>query len=247
MEGNGRLVSCRQDISAIVNEQTAGAKHKDLSRHFSSVRFVRGDGNCFYRALCFAHLESMHGDARALQRFKEAIIRSCSEFSSAGFDETCFRCHLNTVVSVVEQCQADVQEDQLYRLFNEPKTSDSIVQYLRLLTSARLQNQADFFCNFVEAPNLQIYCRQEVETMAMECDHVDILALSQALDICIHIVSMEGHEQHLAHHVIPEGAEPSVHLLYQTSHYNILYPRAQNRVQDSGRTQLNSEKLTLDE
>lgn len=83
--------------------------------------------------------------------------------------------------------------------------------------------------------------------MAMECDHVDILALSQALDICIHIVSMEGHEQHLAHHVIPEGAEPSVHLLYQTSHYNILYPRAQNRVQDSGRTRLNSEKLTLDE
>lgn len=60
----------------------------------------------------------------------------------------------------MEQCQTDVQEDQLYRLFNEPKTSDSIVQYLRLLTSARLQNQADFFCNFVEAPNLQIYCRQ---------------------------------------------------------------------------------------
>ena len=61
--------------------------------------------------------------------------------------------------------------------------------------------------------------------MAMECDHVDILALSQALDICIHIVSMEGDEQQLAHHVIPEGAEPSLHLLYQTSHYNILYPR----------------------
>lgn len=69
---------------------------------------------------------------------------------------------------------------------------------------------------------------QEVETMAMECDHVDILALSQALDICIHIVSMEGDEQLLAHHVIPEGAEPSLHLLYQTSHYNILYPRPQH-------------------
>lgn len=64
------------------------------------------------------------------------------------------------VVSVVEQCQADVQDNPLYRLFNEPKTSDSIVQYMRLLTSAHLQNQADFFSNFVEAPNLQIYCRQ---------------------------------------------------------------------------------------
>lgn len=67
---------------------------------------------------------------------------------------------------------------------------------------------------------------QEVEAMAMECDHVDILALSQALDICIHIVSMEGDEQQLSHHIIPEGSEPSLHLLYQTSHYNILYPRA---------------------
>lgn len=64
------------------------------------------------------------------------------------------------MVNVVEQCQADEQEDQLLRLFNEQMTSDSVVQYLRMLTSAHLQNHADFFCNFVEAPNLQVYCRQ---------------------------------------------------------------------------------------
>ncbi|XP_034715045.1 ubiquitin thioesterase OTUB2-like [Etheostoma cragini] len=195
----GSLVSCREDISSLFPEHTSGAKYKDLSSQFSTVRQVRGDGNCFYRALCFAHLESVLHNARALQRI--------------------------SVVNVVEQCQADEQEDTLLRLFNEQMTSDSVVQYLRLLTSAHLQNQADFFCNFVEAPNLLVYCHQEVEVMAMECDHVDILALSQALDICIHIVSMEGDEEQLAHHVIPEGAEPSLHLLYQTSHYNILYPR----------------------
>lgn len=64
------------------------------------------------------------------------------------------------VVNVVEQCQADEQEERLLRLFNEQMTSDSVVQYLRLLTSAHLQNHADFFCNFVEAPNLQAYCQQ---------------------------------------------------------------------------------------
>ncbi|KAM7375838.1 hypothetical protein PAMP_005605 [Pampus punctatissimus] len=131
----------------------------------------------------------------------------------------------SVVIDVVEQCLADDQEETLLRLFNDQVTSDSMVQYLRLLTSAHLQNHADFFCNFVEAPDLQVYCHQDVETMAMECDHVDILALTQALDICIHIVSMEGDEQELVHHIIPEGAEPSLHLLYQTSHYNILYPR----------------------
>ncbi|KAF3844847.1 hypothetical protein F7725_008010 [Dissostichus mawsoni] len=165
---------------------------------------------------------------RAHAGFREKILQTCEDFSTAGFDESSFKHHLNTVVTVLEQCQADEQEDTLLRLFNEQRTSDSVVQYLRLLTSAHLQNQAEFFCHFVEAPNLLVYCHQEVEAMAMECDHVDILALSQALDICIHIVSMEGDEQQLAHHVIPEGAEPSLHLLYQTSHYNILYPRLQH-------------------
>ncbi|XP_010732223.2 ubiquitin thioesterase OTUB2 [Larimichthys crocea] len=224
----GSLVSCREDISSLFPEQTPGAKYKDLSSQFSSVRQVRGDGNCFYRALCFAHLESVLHSARALQRFKETIIQTCKDFATAGFDESSFKHHLNTLVNVVEQCQADEQEDRLLQLFNEQATSDSVVQYLRLLTSAHLQNQADFFCHFVEAPNLLAYCHQEVEAMAMECDHVDILALSQALGICIHIVSMEGDDQQLAHHVIPEGAEPSLHLLYQTSHYNILYPRPQH-------------------
>lgn len=64
------------------------------------------------------------------------------------------------LVNVVEQCQADEQEDRLLQLFNEQATSDSVVQYLRLLTSAHLQNQADFFCHFVEAPNLLVYCHQ---------------------------------------------------------------------------------------
>ncbi|XP_017270209.1 ubiquitin thioesterase OTUB1 isoform X1 [Kryptolebias marmoratus] len=128
------------------------------------------------------------------------------------------------VIHVVEECLADEQESTLFRLFNEQLISDGVVQYLRLLTSAHLQNQADFFCNFVEAPDIKVYCRQEVEVMTMECDHVDILALSQALDVSIHIVSMEGDEQ-LAHHIIPEGAEPSLHLVYQSSHYNILYQR----------------------
>lgn len=64
--------------------------------------------------------------------------------------------------------------------------------------------------------------------MAMEGDHVEILALSQALDISIHIVSMDGEQEHLAHHVIPEGAEPSLHLLHRSSHYSILYPPPQN-------------------
>ncbi|XP_029973078.1 ubiquitin thioesterase OTUB2-like isoform X2 [Salarias fasciatus] len=220
----GCCVHSREDISSLFTEETS-SKHKELSSQFCAVRRVRGDGNCFYRAFCFAHLESVLHNARALQRLKDKMIRSSEALLSAGFEENSFRDHLNTVLSVVEQCQAHEQDDALLRLFNQQPASDGAVQYLRLLTSAHLQSHAHFFCHFVEAPDLRAYCRQEVEAMAMESDHVDILALAQALDVCVHIVSMEGDERQLAHHVIPEGAEPSLHLLYQTSHYNILYPR----------------------
>uniref|UniRef100_A0A1A8K3T8 ubiquitinyl hydrolase 1 n=1 Tax=Nothobranchius kuhntae TaxID=321403 RepID=A0A1A8K3T8_NOTKU len=222
----GSLVSCREDISALFPaETTPSAKYNDLSSQFCAVRKVSGDGNCFYRAACFAHLESALHHPRALQSFKDKIIQSGRVLTSAGFDESSFSHHQNTLVRVVEQCLADEQEDTLLRLFNEKLISDGVIQFLRLLTSAHLQNHADFFCNFVEAPDLKVYCCQEVETMAMECDHVDILALVQALDVGVHIVSMEGDKEQLAHHVIPEGVEPSVHLLYQTSHYNIIYQR----------------------
>lgn len=63
------------------------------------------------------------------------------------------------VVDLVEQCQEE-REEGLFHLFNEQMISDTAVQYLRLLASAHLQNNADFFCNFLEAPNLQLYCRQ---------------------------------------------------------------------------------------
>lgn len=222
---DGSLVSCREDISSLFPAQMLSAKQQDLSSQFSAVRKVCGDGNCFYRAFCFAYLESVLHSTRDLQRFKDKIIQGSAILVSAGFEEDFFRHHLDTVLQVVEQSQADVIA--LFRLFNEHTTSDSVVQYLRLLTSAHLQNNADFFRNFVEAPDLQVYCHEEVEAMAMECDHVDISALSQALDISIHIVSMEGDGQQLAHHIIPENGDPSLHLLYHTSHYDILYPRAQ--------------------
>lgn len=61
---------------------------------------------------------------------------------------------------VLERIETDACEETLLNLFNHQATSDSMVQYLRLLTSAHLQSNADFFQHFVEAPNLKAYCTQ---------------------------------------------------------------------------------------
>lgn len=59
--------------------------------------------------------------------------------------------------------------------------------------------------------------------MATECDHIQITALSQALNIALQVEYVDEMDTALNHHVFPECAVPSVYLLYKTSHYNILY------------------------
>ncbi|KAJ8399176.1 hypothetical protein AAFF_G00415550 [Aldrovandia affinis] len=217
------LVSKKLEIGTLLLEQPEDGKTKDICQRYAFIRRIRGDGNCFYRALLFGHLELLSQNDRAMQNFKDKLIQTGNQLLLAGFVGSSFQDILNTFVSVLERSEANHQESTLLELFNDKATSDSMVQYLRLLTSAYLQNNSDFFHHFVEAPSLKMYCTQEVETMAMECDHVEILALSEALGLSIHIVSMEGGDGHLTNHTIPEGANPSLHLLYKTAHYDILY------------------------
>lgn len=221
MTGTACLVSDKLDILTLLQEQPEDAKYQDISKRYAFIRRIRGDGNCFYRALSYGHLESLLGNKREMEKFKEAVIQSKAELLSAGFDEDIFRNLLSTFVSVIEQTED--QASSLLSDFNDPTTSDIIVHYLRLLASSYLQNRTEFFQHFVEAPNLRDFCVQDVETMGLECDHVQILALSQALGINIQIECMEGADCDLNHHIIPDGSTPSLHLLYKTAHYDILY------------------------
>uniref|UniRef100_A0A8C7DGP0 ubiquitinyl hydrolase 1 n=1 Tax=Oncorhynchus kisutch TaxID=8019 RepID=A0A8C7DGP0_ONCKI len=191
----------------------------DIFSQYKYIWEIRGDGNCFYRALCFGHLESLLQKDR--NSFKYLLNMVNVHVSTVVLFSKIKYCIFTiiTFVGVLEQCEADEHGDTLLQLFNEQTTFDSMVQYLRLLTLAYLQNHADFFSHFVEAPigksvkNKCLFTMREVETMAMECDHIDILALSEALGVSIHIASIEG-----------ETDSPSLHLLYKTAHYDILYP-----------------------
>lgn len=42
---------------------------QDLHKKYSYIRKTRPDGNCFYRAFGFAHLESLLDDSKELQRW----------------------------------------------------------------------------------------------------------------------------------------------------------------------------------
>ena len=68
-----------------------------LAQHFPSMRKVRGDGNCFYRALLFAYLEELlqwyqHESSKALaekemERITAKIQGSLTELVEVGYSE----------------------------------------------------------------------------------------------------------------------------------------------------------------
>lgn len=46
----------------------AAASFQDLHKKYSYIRKTRPDGNCFYRAFGFSHLEALLDDSKELQR-----------------------------------------------------------------------------------------------------------------------------------------------------------------------------------
>ncbi|XP_021035303.1 ubiquitin thioesterase OTUB2 isoform X3 [Mus caroli] len=222
------LISEKCDILSILRDHPENRiyqrKIQELSKRFSSIRKTKGDGNCFYRALGYSYLESLLGKSREILKFKERVLQTPNDLLAAGFEEHKFRNFFNAFYSVVELVEQDSSVSSLLKVFNDQSSSDRIVQFLRLLTSAFIRTRADFFRHFIdEEMDIKDFCTHEVEPMAMECDHVQITALSQALNIALQVEYVDEMDTALNHHVFPEAAIPSVYLLYKTSHYNILY------------------------
>lgn len=117
-------------------------------------------------------------------------------------------------------------KSELHKVFNEQGYSDYVVVYLRLITSGKLQEEADFYQNFIEGNfTIEEFRHQEVEPMYKESDHIHIIALCTALNVGVRVEYMDRGEGGLVKaHDFPEGTIPKVFLIYRPGHYDILYP-----------------------
>ncbi|XP_053331665.1 ubiquitin thioesterase OTUB2 isoform X2 [Spea bombifrons] len=228
------LISEKRDIGEFIEEHAKDPlyqrKLKELQKRYSAVRKTRADGSCFYRGLVFAYLEFLIGKQQELVRFKDVVVRSKQELLAAVFQEHVIKQHYETFLSIVDSVAAEGSVSNLTRVFNHQLSSDSAVQFLRLVTSAFVRNRAEFYLPFVdEETNIPDFCTQHVEPMTSECDHVQMTALSQALEISLQVECVDEMDTVINHHIFPEGASPSVFMLYKNNHYTILY-----RVQPQG-------------
>ncbi|XP_059055542.1 ubiquitin thioesterase otubain-like [Achroia grisella] len=209
-------------------------KVKDLASKYKNIRRTRPDGNCFFRAFSYAYLEHLLADKTEYEKFYEIAKNSKEILVALGFSQFTVEDFYETFMEVVQRVgeyaggSADSLDEiraELHEKFNRQGHSDYIVVYLRLVTSGQLQTQHDFYQNFIEGPRtVTEFCRQEVEPMYKESDHIHIIALSNALNVGVRVKYMDrGVGSQVIAHDFPEGSKPLVHLLYRPGHYDILY------------------------
>ncbi|KAK3278428.1 hypothetical protein CYMTET_13632, partial [Cymbomonas tetramitiformis] len=122
--------------------------------------------------------------------------------------------------------------------YNDDQESNYILMFLRMVTSGEIQRRSEFFAPFIlglSDMDLDTFCRCNVEPLGEEADHIHITALTDALNVAIRVVYLDGSAMaalggatsDVNHHdFIPESlgdVVPNIVLLYRPGHYDILY------------------------
>ncbi|KIK94176.1 hypothetical protein PAXRUDRAFT_828261 [Paxillus rubicundulus Ve08.2h10] len=238
MGAEGPLISWPEDISALRDEYSNlpdfVAQINTLSNQgYRTIIRVKGDGDCFYRALAFIYLRQLICSASA--RSLDQLSATKTVLADAGFDEIAYDTPYDLVMGLVK---SDSAGHELWNTFTDQSTSNYIVMYMRLLTSAHIHLNQDFFSGFYqniasdsETSNpLAKFRRQFVEPLGKEADDIQVTALVQALKFHVKIAYLDGrspngqvnfHDFGLDAGDAPGNSEPPV-LLYRPGHYDIL-------------------------
>ncbi|PWY98881.1 cysteine proteinase [Testicularia cyperi] len=179
---------------------------------FIGIRRAKGDGDCFYRAFAFAFIyKIMTIKDRPMHHFTVKHVESTLQLlKQAGFDEEVYTDFYEPLKQLMSRMYStdpetkELNEQALLEAMNDPEQSNSIVVYLRLLTSACLKLNADEYTPFLFSldsastdagpPDMATFCSNQVEAIGKEADHVQITALSRALKVSLDVAYLSPNQ-----------------------------------------------------
>jgi len=147
---------------------------------------MRGDGNCFYRAMLTAELERCFRDKAELDRFTTLCKGWRQTLFDFGFPELTTGDFCDAMETLMESIGNGTKT--LGFLFDD-LSADGIANYYvaftRLICSGYLRQNEVLYSGFIEGERtLDQFCKDEVEPMWREADHICIIALVNAMSEC---------------------------------------------------------------
>ncbi|KAH9916247.1 cysteine proteinase, partial [Epithele typhae] len=214
-----------------------------MSQGWVGIRRTRGDGDCFYRSLAFAYIESILNAPDTLLAATSALSvleATLPQLEGVGFQRLVFEDFYDALAGLINSIITPVNGqiltiDRLLAEFNNPEVSNSVVVYLRLLTSAEIKTNAEY-TGFLLHPETgeeldpESFCNNFVEAVGKEADHVQMNALASALKVNVNVAYLDGHNAKGEVNFVPfQNAAFTVthpvNLLYRPGHYDILDKR----------------------
>ncbi|KAF4568356.1 hypothetical protein EYR40_010241 [Pleurotus pulmonarius] len=209
-----------------------------VAKGFNSIRRARGDGDCFYRSVAFAYVDSILKAADVAIAAASAISLLESTFpmlEQAGFQKLVFEDFYDVLASLLQNIAQGTNdgkslESKILLAFQSPEISNSIVVYLRLLTSARIRTDPDEYAPFLFHPEIGIqlepreFCEAFVEAVGKEADHVQMTALARTLRLNLDVAYLDGRSSdgHVDFVEFRNSDSTPLTLLYRPGHYDIL-------------------------
>ncbi|KAI0744790.1 cysteine proteinase [Earliella scabrosa] len=233
------MVTLREEY---VNGSQGFVKQIDwlINQGWIGIRRTRGDGDCFYRSLAFAYIENILNASDTMLAATGALSvleASQTQLEKVGFQRLVFEDFYDCMAGLINQVINPVDGrilniSLLLEAFNNPEVSNSIVVYLRLLTSAEIKTNPDYAA-FLFHPETgdqmdpENFCNNFVEAVGKEADHVQMNALATALKVNVNVAYLDGHDQEGKVSFVPFQNAPftflePINLLYRPGHYDIL-------------------------
>jgi ubiquitin thioesterase protein OTUB1 len=203
-----------------------------LSTSYGSMRRCRGDGNCFFRSFIFAHLEYILSTSESKEKyiFISTVERVRGMLLEAGYEELVFEGPMELLLDLL---RCDISNiDTLEERMRTDDVSNYIVFLLRIITSAEVKANRDFFAPFIMGlvdMGVDEFCSKCIDPMGEESDHVQLVALTNALQVPVRVIYLDNRMKDGLvdrHDFVPDGCSEQgihVHLLYRPGHYDILY------------------------
>merc|ERR1712227_549999 len=169
-------------------------------------------------------LENLNGQVGEVKRVK-SLMKSTRDFliDTLSYPDISVDDFYETVSDFVEELGELKSSEELITKVNEPGISNYIVCWMRLVASAELQKQPDFYINFLpNVASVHDFCRLEVEPLGVDIDHVVITALATGLETPVKVACLER-TPGKAQIVEFFGEDAKINLMFRPGHYDILY------------------------
>ncbi|KAL8291502.1 hypothetical protein RQP46_002480 [Phenoliferia psychrophenolica] len=197
------LVGALEPIASLADEYEGAptflAKIAGLGQDgWTGVRRLRGDGDCFYRAFAFAYVERLLKESPAAAKTALDKVESLlplldqANYAKDIYDD--FYDPLRVLLTSLSPTSTSrPTAASLLTSFNDPETSNSIVVFLRLVTSAYLKANSDDFVPFLfgleDDPR---FFESGTPTLDEFCSfYVEITALTRALEVDTRIAYLD--------------------------------------------------------